>query len=128
MNLKFTFLFLFLFPLTLLAQESEGNTVRIHEDPRIPLIVNKPPPRNTSGKMSGFRIQIYNGNDRNKANEIKLNFLRSYPNTRAYLTYHKPQFRVRVGDFRSRRAASEFAKGLGGRFTNMIVPERINAH
>jgi len=119
-------LIVMLFPFLAQAQDSTITvSVVVHEDPRIDLIVHKPAPKHFSGKASGYRIQIYNGNDRDEANKIKLNFMQLYPETRAYLTYHNPQFRVRVGDFRTRKAASEFLRTLSGRFSTMIVPETI---
>ena len=119
-------LFILLLPFYSIAQDSVMQAaVVVYEDSRIELLTKKPAPRRYSGKANGFRIQIYNGNDRNEANKIKMSFLRSFPETRAYLTYHNPQFRVRIGDFRNRREASEFLRLLSGKYISMIVPEII---
>ena len=119
-------LFIFLLPIFAMAQDSMLQaSVVVHEDPRIEILTKKSEVRRFSGKANGYRIQIYNGNDRNEANKIKLNFLRSFPETRAYLTYHNPQFRVRIGDFRSRRDAADFARLISGKYILMIVPEVI---
>lgn len=131
MKLAFILFILFI-PFYAIAQEEQDPqdtlfqpAVVVHEDSRIEVITKKPAPRRYTGKANGYRIQIYNGNDRNEANKIKLNFLRSFPETRAYLTYHNPQFRVRIGDFRTRRDAAEFVRLLSGRYIAMIVPEII---
>ena len=125
--MKIVFFLLVLFiPFCTIAQDTMPQaSVVVHEDSRIELLTKKPTIRRYTGKASGYRIQIYNGNDRNEANKIKLSFLRSFPETRAYLTYHNPQFRVRIGDFRTRREAAEFIRVLSGRYISMIVPETI---
>ena len=77
-----------------------------------------------SGK--GFRIQIYNGNDRAAATKTKIDFIRRFPGTRSYMNYLAPTFRVRVGDFRSRGDAQKFYNDVSDFFTPcMIVPDII---
>jgi hypothetical protein len=77
-----------------------------------------------SGK--GFRVQIYNGTDRNKAMEIKTEFMRNYPGMRTYLTYVSPCFRVKVGNYRTRNEALGMLKEASSMYTPcMIVPDLI---
>lgn len=119
-------LFVFLLPFCAFAQDTMLQaSVMVHEDPRIEILTKKPIVKRFSGRTNGFRIQIYNGSDRNEASKIKMNFLRNFPETRAYLTYHNPQFRVRIGDFRTRRKASEFSRLISRKYIIMIVPEVI---
>ena len=101
-----------------------SNSIVFHEDARIAQILTRPAPHYT-GKARGFRIQIYNGLDRDKANRIKLDFMRQHPGMGAYLTYTKPHFRVRVGNFRTRTAAAPLYRELSEKYTCMIVPEII---
>lgn len=79
-----------------------------------------------NGKARGYRIQIYNGIDRQKAKDIQLDFMRSHPGVQAYLTYSQPHFRVRVGDFPERNDAMDLYSSLQGNYTCIIVPEIIN--
>ena len=106
----------------------DSGTVHIHADPRLALIVNKPAPKTGFvGKIRGFRVQIYNGNDPNKANQAKLDFMKNFPGIRSYLTYHNPQFRVKVGDFRTRSEAMQLFNKVSPQFSPcMIVPDIIN--
>jgi hypothetical protein len=111
------------------------NSVTINVDERIHEVITKPAAATSSkgtgfiGKIKGYRIQIYNGNDRNKANTAKQNFAKNHPGTRTYLTYSNPQFRVRVGDFTSRKEAQELYKKLSSSFNPcMIVPDVINVN
>lgn len=77
-----------------------------------------------SGK--GFRVQIYNGPDRNKAIEIKTQFMRNYPGLRTYLTYISPCFRVKVGDYKNRNEALGMLKEANSMYSPcMIVPDII---
>lgn len=126
-----TFLFL-LISFFANAQKASDNaeadsTVRINADSRLALVVAKPAQRAFVGKIRGFRVQIYNGNDRKKANQAKLDFMKANPGIRSYLVYNNPQFRVRVGDFKGRSDASVLQKKLSLTFNPcMIVPDVIN--
>ena len=62
--------------------------------------------------MPGFRVQIYFGPNRTKANEVKTDFLQIFPNTGAYLVYQQPNFKIRVGDYKSRLEALKFLKEI----------------
>jgi hypothetical protein len=74
----------------------------------------------------GYRIQIYFGNDRSKAHEIRSEFMRLYPEQGAYLVYHQPNFKVRIGDFRTRLEAQGFLRMLNDRYTpSFIVPDEV---
>ncbi len=109
--------------------DSDDTTgVVIHADPRLDIIFKKY--RNTpigyiySGR--GYRVQIYNGNDRVKANEIKVDFIRRFPGVRTYLTYVQPQFRVKVGDFRTRGDAAKLFEQTSAIYNAcMIVPDIV---
>lgn len=111
----------------------DGDTatgVVLHADQRLAIVTRKHV-TNAPGIYSGhgYRVQIYSGSDRNKANNIKVDFLRHFPGVRAYLTYSSPQFRVKVGDYRSRGEAEKMYQQVEGRYRPcMIVPDiiRIN--
>ena len=127
-------------PLLSKAQENTGDTtgVIIHTDQRLSVVIAAMKPRtagsgtSASGRSGvirsgrGFRVQIYNGNDRNKANAIKVDFIRRFPEIRTYMSYIQPQFRVKVGDFRSRAEAQKFLQQIGSLYTPaMVVPDII---
>jgi hypothetical protein len=62
--------------------------------------------------FTGYRIQIFFGGstDREKAFEIKKEFLELFPGERAYVVYTAPDFRVRVGNFRTKLESIELYK------------------
>ncbi|MFA6058896.1 MAG: SPOR domain-containing protein [Taibaiella sp.] len=112
-----------------IAQQADTGSVNIHADQRLAVVVSKPTNTNRAfiGKVRGFRVQIYNGNDRKKASQAKLDFMRAFPGVRSYLVYNNPQFRVRVGDFKSRREAMDLYNKVSARFNPcMIVPDVVN--
>ncbi|MBL7684222.1 MAG: SPOR domain-containing protein [Flavipsychrobacter sp.] len=115
------------------AQDDDDTTattvgVTLYADPRLDVLLKKY--RNVqlgvirSGQ--GFRVQIYNGNDRVKANQVRVDFIRRFPGIRTYLTYVQPQFRVKVGDFRTRAEAQKMYDETSAVYTPcMIVPDIV---
>jgi|GEM_PF-2405913 len=77
-------------------------------------------------RAKGVRIQIYSGPDRGKANQVKMSFMKNFPGIRAYLMYAAPNFRVRVGDFKSRSDAMALYHQLTDNYKSvMIVPDMV---
>lgn len=76
--------------------------------------------------VSGFRVQVYSGNNRAQAIQIRTEVLEKFPDYAAYLIYKQPTFRVRVGDFRSRSAAQELLRELKALYpVSFIVPDEV---
>ena len=76
--------------------------------------------------ITGYRIQIYFGGVRQKAAEAKIDFTKKHTDLAAYLTYSAPNFKVRVGDFRTRLEAMRFMKTIEGQYTTtFIVPDEV---
>ncbi|MFN5347783.1 MAG: SPOR domain-containing protein [Bacteroidota bacterium] len=75
---------------------------------------------------AGYRIQLYFGSERSKASEIKTDFSNNFSNTPSYLLYQQPNFKVRVGDFKTRMEASAFLESIKEFYTtSFIVPDEI---
>lgn len=62
--------------------------------------------------MPGYRVQIYFGAKRDKATEIKTDFNQNFPEIPAYLIYQQPNFKVRVGDCKTRLEAAKILESL----------------
>jgi hypothetical protein len=104
------------------------NGVIIHSDPRLAILEKKHHNvhRGVIRSGRGYRVQIYNGNDRTKATQIKIDFMRKFPGVRTYMTYVQPQFRVKVGDFRTRGDAQKLYEQVSVLYNpSMIVPDII---
>lgn len=75
---------------------------------------------------SGYRIQLYFGSERSKASEIKTDFSTNFSSTPAYLLYQQPNFKIRVGDFKTRMEAYAFLESIKEFYTtSFIVPDDI---
>jgi len=71
--------------------------------------------------MAGYRVQIFFGGQRTDANQIKNEFSRMYPLVNAYISYQQPNFKVRVGDFKTRLEAMKFLKQIHPLYTTAFI-------
>src|SRR5690606_36259327 len=71
-------------------------------------------------KVRGFRVQIFSGSSRNAAYAAQASFERSYKGIGAYVTYAEPNYRVKVGDFRSGAEATNFMRELRCQYDNVF--------
>lgn len=77
--------------------------------------------------INGYRIQLFSGNERNNANNIKTKFLKLYPDQTAYLSYNQPYFKIRIGDFRTKLDAKLFYNKIKDEFNEcIIIADKIN--
>ena len=103
-------------------------SVRVIADARLEDLIRKQKNLNQlHPTMPGFRIQIYFGAARQKASEIRQEFADKHANVPAYILYQQPNFKVRIGDFRTRLEAQKMLKSIEGGFMSMfIVPDDVN--
>jgi hypothetical protein len=75
----------------------------------------------------GFRVQIFFGSSRQAAYSAQERFRQDYPDYRTYISYTEPNFKVHVGDFRTRLEAQKLASQLNRVFTSLfIISEKIS--
>lgn len=113
-----------------LAQVAVPDTGKVEyiQEEHITGLMNKKMLINESadGKVKGYRVQIHFGSDRDKAKEIKVQFLQKYNNAVAYEKYEQPNFKIRVGDFRTRTEAFKFLKDISADFpSSFIVQDEV---
>lgn len=72
-------------------------------------------------KVRGFRVQIFSGGNRNEAYAVQSRFQSSFSDMGSYVTYDEPNYRVKVGDFRSRTEATNFMRELRSQYNNVFV-------
>ncbi len=72
-------------------------------------------------KVRGFRVQIFSGPNRNDAYATQSRFQNAYTGISSYVTYDEPNYRVKVGDFRSRSEANNFMRALRAQYSNVFV-------
>lgn len=142
MNLKKLFLLTFFFASTSLGvfAQQNGGKVEVIEDARISLLQQKrievamgvetkveTRRPGTKGTVLGFRVQIYTGSSRSDAYAAQSKFIRMYSDIPTYVGYTQPNYRVKVGDFRSRSDAQAIMRELRKDFGSVFLfTEQIN--
>jgi len=100
----------------------DSNTVIVHKDPRLDLLVKKQASINEvssrEGKRTGkgFRLLIVNTNNRDEAMAAKTKVYTYFPELKAYLWYQSPYFRVKVGNFKDRKDAEAYQQRMNTYF------------
>ena len=132
-NMKISFIIGFLFFVTgVFAQDStskqpiDSNSVIIHKDPRLDLLVKKQAQindetsRDARRTSKGFRLMIVNTNKREEAIAAKTKVYTYFPELKAYLLYQSPYFKLKVGNFKERKDAEAYQKRL-----NVYFPKGV---
>jgi len=103
-------------------------TVELRYPEEIEVLLAKHQNLNSASKdrlVKGFRIQIYAGLERNTSDEVKMNFLQQFPDTRIYQSYSRPTFKIRVGDFMTRQEAELFCQRVKNWFPGAFVVSEL---
>jgi len=119
---------MFLFSCSASAQTS--GKVEVIKDPRIDTLIAKRAELSKSvgiGQLMGFRVQLYSGSVRKDAYNLQARFQQDFPDIRSYVTYNEPNFKLRVGDFRTHMEAERFQEQLKRTYEGtFIVTDKIN--
>ncbi|MBK1438414.1 SPOR domain-containing protein [Parapedobacter sp. ISTM3] len=134
---SFVFAGLLVVACCMVGRAQQNGDVEIVADPLISLMqrsrkgtnitaatANRPPvdkKNATRTTAMGFRVQIYSGSNRTEAYAEQARFRRLYKDIDTYVTYEEPNYRVKVGDFRSRAEAQELMQGLRKQFNNVFI-------
>ncbi len=106
--------------------ESKDGRVNVVGDSRLDKLneFNATPQSGQNGvKMQGYRLQIYYDQEKNSVNQKKADYLARYKNEPAYINYKAPNFRLRVGDFRTRLQAENFMNEIRVDWPDAIIVE-----
>ena len=110
------------------------SSVIVNKDPRFDEMaakqaeLNKRSQRSGPRRVSGFRVQAVNTQNRDEANAVKAELLRRFPDQKSYLLYQAPNFRVRIGDFLTQRDAFQLRKMISALYPGKgiyIVPDVV---
>jgi hypothetical protein len=111
----------FLFSLNAFSQDNtvtDTNSVIVHKDPRIDLLVAKQAEINEETSMDarkttkGFRLMIISTNNRDEAIAAKTKVYTYFPELKAYLWHQSPYYKVKAGNFKDRKEAEAYQKRL----------------
>ncbi|WP_299580762.1 SPOR domain-containing protein [uncultured Sunxiuqinia sp.] len=144
MKLVFVGIFFILFGLTLSAQESSYNpnpnassntteTVYQHlpvmQDARIDTLLERHIEMNKRlNGTDGYRLEIFFSSSlraREEAMEVKTEFLKKFPEEQAYMIFRSPDFKVRVGNFRTKNEALALKAKIKKSYPNAFIVKDI---
>lgn len=96
----------------------DTNSVVIHKDPRLDVLVKKQGALNAAIRKAsartahGYRLLVVNTNKRDEAIAAKTKIYTYFPELKAYLVYQSPYFKLKAGNFRTREEAQQYQKNL----------------
>lgn len=96
----------------------------IISDKRINKLLEIKKEENVRQGVSGYRLQIYQGN-KDEAYRLKSKFLEKYPDSKVYVQFKTTDFRVRIGDFRTKSEAIKLKYLVERDFPNPLIVEDI---
>ena len=133
MRRKLIIVALLSFFLAQFAGAQDKGRVVVIKDPQIDSLISKrlalsrASASGNSVTILGFRVQIFSGLGRDEAYAEQTRFKSLHPNITSYVSYTQPNYRVRVGDFRTKLEAQKFMNELKKKYTSMFIfAERIN--
>ena len=107
-----------------------GPGVVVNQSPAMKAAFERYLSSSASKKMSGYRIRVYfeSGQDaRSRSESIARSIANAYPGLGVYRTFVSPNFKVSVGDFRTKDEALKVYQALKGSYpTALILKETIN--
>jgi hypothetical protein len=126
--MKLLLILFFLYNGMVYAQDS-----LIYRDPRVDSLIkkqiqiNEVTTRDSRRNIPGFRIQVASSNDRNLVFNIKTKIYQLYPELKPYLIYQPPNYKLKVGNFKTPEEADPYLQKLTQNFPSGIylVPDII---
>lgn len=107
------------------------NNIQVNRDPIVDKMLEWHIENNKiRNNIEGFRVEIFfssNIDAREKALKKKMEFLSVYPENTVHIKYISPNFRVRVGDFRTKNEALKLYKEIKDNYpVAFIVADEID--
>lgn len=100
----------------------DSNTVVVHKDPRIELLmskqaeINEVTSRDSRKTGKGYRLMIISTNNRDEAIAAKTKIYTYFPELKAYLWHQSPYYKVKAGNFKDRKEAEIYQERLNTYF------------
>ncbi len=79
-------------------------------------------------ESDGFRIQILSTSNQTVAGKARIAFLDEHDDMDIYTVYDRPYYKLRVGDFVSKKDAEKVAMQLKKKYPAFVVPEKIKTN
>ncbi|PWT72423.1 MAG: sporulation protein [Bacteroidetes bacterium] len=109
-----------------LSAQVDSNSIVVHKDPRIDLLIkkqiqiNEETTRDSRRNVPGYRIQVINSSDRNKVFAAKTKIYQDFPELKPYLIYQPPNYKLKVGNFKTPEEADPYLKELSKMFPSGV--------
>jgi hypothetical protein len=118
---------------SMISHAADSSSVTILKDPRIDQLVrkqieiNEATTRDSRRFVQGWRIQVINSPDRSKVFAAKATMLQEFPDWKAYLLYSSPNYKLRVGNFKTQEEAEDAVKQISRIFPSgiYVIPDVI---
>jgi len=75
----------------------------------------------TKTSLKYYHIQLYNGQNINKARTLKSQFLENFPGTYAIVEWESPEFKVWVGEYENKLSADQALLRIRKKYPNAFV-------
>lgn len=107
----------------LFSQSDSDGIVQIDQDPKIEKLIDARIKMNRSDNDNYYKIQIYNG-PLSGAEEAKKEFKKQYSDLACDISFESPNYKVRVGKFRTRLEADKQLLDIRKKYSNafLLVP------
>jgi Uma2 family endonuclease len=101
-----------------LFAQSDSGALLIQKDPRLDLLIKKQveynelTTRDSRRNIPGYRIEVINSSDRNKVFAAKTRIYQQYPELKPYLLYQPPNYKLKIGNFKTSDEAEPYLEQL----------------
>ena len=122
MTVKFSSLlaFILMVPGLLLSQENEGD-LRVESSASVEELIDQKIAHNKEqNSYPGYKIQIYYGSEK-ECYEIKDEFTSLYPEIPTSIIFSTPQWKLQVGEYRTRLEADKSIQAIKKEYPSAIV-------
>lgn len=105
--------------------------IQINKDPRLDKMLKWHIEKNLKKDgIDGFRVEVFFSSKSDaleQSTKKKVEFLSKYPDYTVHIKYDAPNFKVRIGDFRTKNEALKLRKQIEKDYPiAFIVPDKIN--
>jgi archaellum biogenesis ATPase FlaH len=107
--------------LTTFCLHAQSQNITIDEDPKFNQLLGEKRKINTSLNINdSYKIQIFNGSNEN-AKKILNEFKQSFFDLDATIIFNTPNYKVWIGNFKTRIEAENFLLTINKRFKNTLL-------
>ena len=107
-----------------------GPGAKVNQSAPVKQALQKYVSANAEKSITGYRIRVFYNNEpsaRSRSEQIETTLKEQYPGIGVYRTFESPNYKVTVGDFRSKDEALGIFNALKGTYpTAYIIKETIN--